>query len=63
MAAGTGIRLGEHPYDLYSFETAEDVAAIASLFSRTSGFIRRPPCMVMSFCTANLDFKKMKEQG
>lgn len=58
-----GIKLGEHPYDLYSFETADDVAAIASLFSRHRDSSGRPPCMVMSFCTANLDFKKMKARG
>jgi hypothetical protein len=58
-----GIKLGEHPYDLYSFETADDVSAISSLLSRHRDSSGRPPCMVMSFCTANLDFKKMKAQG
>jgi hypothetical protein len=58
-----GIKLGEHPYDLYSFETADDVTAIASLFSRHRDSSGRSPCMVMTFCTANLDFKKMKAQG
>jgi hypothetical protein len=57
------IKLGEHPYDLYSFETADDVAAIASLLSRHRDSSGRAPCMVMSFCTANLDFKKMKAGG
>ena len=58
-----GIKLGEHPYDLYSFETADDVTAIASLFSRHRDSSGRSPCMVMTFCTANLDFKKMKTQA
>lgn len=58
-----GIKLGEHPYDLYSLETAEDVAAIGSLLSRHSDSAGRPPCLVMSFCTANLDFEKMKARG
>lgn len=58
-----GIRLGENPYDLYSFETADDVSAIVSLFSRHHDSSGRSPCMVMNFCTANLDFKKMKAQG
>jgi hypothetical protein len=58
-----GITLGEHPYDLYSFETADDVTAIASLFSRHRDSSGRSPCMVMTFCTANLDFTKMKAQG
>ncbi|MGH9516585.1 MAG: hypothetical protein ACRD3P_13010 [Terriglobales bacterium] len=58
-----GVKLGEHPYDLYTFETADDVTAIVSLFSRHRDSAGRAPCMVMSFCTANLDFKKMKAQG
>ena len=58
-----GIKLGEHPYDLYSLETAEDVAAIGSLLSRHRDSAGRPPCLVMSFCTANLDFEKMKARG
>jgi hypothetical protein len=58
-----GIKLGENPYDLYSFETADDVTAIASLFSRHRDSSGRSPCMVMTFCTANLDFKKMKARG
>jgi hypothetical protein len=58
-----GIKLGEHPYDLYSFETADDVTAIASLLSRHRDSSGRAPCMGMTFCTANLDFKKMKERG
>ena len=58
-----GIRLGEHPYDLYSFETADDVTAIGSLLSRHRDSSGRAPCMVMTFCTANLDFKKMKARG
>jgi len=58
-----GIRLGENPYDLYSFETADDISAIASLFARHHDSSGRSPCMVMTFCTANLDFKKMKARG
>jgi hypothetical protein len=58
-----GVKLGEHPYDLYTLETAEDVTAVNSLLSRHRDSSGRPPCMVMSFCTANLDFKTMKAQG
>ncbi len=58
-----GIKLGEHAYDLYSFETAEDLAALAAMLSRHRDSAKRSPSMVMSFCTANLDFKKMKAQG
>jgi hypothetical protein len=58
-----GIRLGEHPYDLYSFETAEDLTALEAMLSAHRDSSGRQPCIVMSFCTANLDFKKMKARG
>lgn len=58
-----GINLGEHSYDRYSLETAEDIAALASTLSKHRDSVGRPPCMVMNFCTANLDFKKMKAGG
>ena len=58
-----GLRLGEHPYDLYALETAEDVGAVAKLLGRHRDSTGRPPCMVMNLCTANLDFKKMRERG
>lgn len=55
-----GLRLGEHLYDLYALETAADVAALAALLTRHHDSGGRPPCMVMNFCTSNLDFKKMR---
>jgi hypothetical protein len=58
-----GLRLGEHPYDLYTLETANDTAALASLLGRHRDSSGRPPCVVMNFCVANLDFKKMRENG
>jgi hypothetical protein len=58
-----GIRLGERAYDLYSLETAGDVTAVAALLGRHRDSTGRPPCMVMNVCTANLDFKKMREGG
>jgi len=58
-----GLRLGEHPYDLYSLETADDVKALASLLMRHRDSSGRSPCMVMNFCTANLDFNKMRQQS
>jgi hypothetical protein len=57
-----GLRLGEHPYDLYSLETAEDVTALASLLARHHDSTKRPPCLVMNFCTANLDFNRMRQR-
>lgn len=58
-----GLRLGERAYDLYSLETAEDVAAVSSLLGRHRDSTGRPPCLVMNVCTANLDFKKMRDGG
>jgi len=58
-----GVHLGEHVYDQYSLETADDVTALASTLSRHRDSVGRPACMVMSFCAANLDFKKMKMGG
>lgn len=58
-----GLRLGEHPYDLYSLETADDLDAVASVFQRHHDSVGQTPCMVMNFCTANFDFSKMREKG
>ena len=58
-----GLRLGEHPYDLYSLESAEDLAALASLLRKHHDSAGRAPCLTMNFCTANLDFKAMRDQG
>jgi hypothetical protein len=59
----SGLRLGEHPYDLYSLETAADLAALACLLRNHHDSIGRAPCLVMNFCLANLDFGKMSRQG
>jgi len=56
-----GLRLGENPYDLYSLETAADVDSLSNLLSSHRDSTGRPPCLVMNFCSANLDFKKMSK--
>ena len=58
-----GLRLGEHPYDLYTLETADDVSAVASLLMRHRDSTGRPPCLVMNVCTANLDFPSLRAGG
>jgi hypothetical protein len=58
-----GLRLGEHPYDLYTLETADDVSALASLLMRHRDSTGRPPCLVMNVCTANLDFHSLRAEG
>lgn len=58
-----GIRLGERPYDLYSLETADDVHALASMLERHRDSAGHSASLVMNFCTANLDFARMREEG
>jgi hypothetical protein len=58
-----GLKLGEHPYDFYSLETADDVSALGALLSRHRDSSSRPACMVMNICMANLDFTAMKASG
>jgi len=58
-----GLRLGEHPDDLYSLETAADVGSLCDLLTKHRDSINRPPCLVMNFCVANLDFRRMCEHG
>ena len=58
-----GIRLGEHPYDLYTLETARNVSELAGLLMHHRDSRSRPASVVMNFCLANLDFKKMKTAG
>lgn len=57
-----GLRLGEHPYDFYTLETADDVNAVQFLLKRHHDSAGRSPSMVMNFCTANLDFRAMREE-
>jgi len=54
-----GIRLGEHPYDFYTLETAEDVTALGELLKRHHDSTGRPATLVMNVLLANLDFAKM----
>ena len=58
-----GVSLGEHPYDFYTFETANDVNALTALLMRHKDSTGRAPCLIMNFCTANLDFSSMRTGG
>jgi hypothetical protein len=58
-----GIDLGERPYDFYSLETADDLAALSQVLKRHRDPTGRPPVCVMNFVTANLDFRRMAEDG
>ncbi|MGA6979937.1 MAG: hypothetical protein WCC95_01425 [Candidatus Sulfotelmatobacter sp.] len=54
-----GVNLGQHPYDFYSLETADDVEAVASVLSRHRDSSGRPACLGMNFVPANIDFAKV----
>jgi hypothetical protein len=59
----SGIHLGEHPYDYYSLETAEDVVALGDMLKGHHDCTGRPPCLVMNFVLANLDFPEIANGG
>ncbi|HME32900.1 MAG TPA: hypothetical protein VKG65_09135 [Terriglobales bacterium] len=54
-----GLALGERPYDLYTLETTEDLAALRTVLKRHGDASGRHPCLTMNFILANLDFAKM----
>jgi len=58
-----GLALGEHPYDFYTLETAEDLAALCALLGRHRDSCERYPCVGMNFVVSNLDFSKMSADG
>ena len=58
-----GVALGEKPYDYYSLETADDLAAIRAVLNRHRDSTGRVPCLVMNFCVANLDFPKILDSN
>jgi hypothetical protein len=59
LLRAAGIRLGEHPYDFYTLETADDVSAIHQLLRRHRDSTGHSACMGLNFVMANLDFEKM----
>jgi len=56
----SGVPLGQHPYDFYTLETADDVHAIRDMLKTHRDYAGRSVCMVMNFLSANLDFPKME---
>ena len=54
-----GLTLGVRPYDYYTLETAEDVAAITNMLQVHRDCAGRSPCLGMNFVTANVDFAKV----
>ncbi len=55
-----GLAMGERPYDFYTLETAEDVAALSAVLKQHRDSSGRHPCVEMNFVPVNLDFAKMK---
>jgi hypothetical protein len=58
-----GLQLGEFPYDSYTLETAEDLAALSEVLNRHRDSTGRHPCIGMNFILANPDFAKMQAGG
>src|SRR5271165_4163027 len=58
-----GIEIGERPYDFYTLETAEDLAALAATLKRHHDAVGRNPCVQMNFIVGNLDFARMAADG
>jgi hypothetical protein len=58
-----GLVLGERPYDFYTLETADDLAALSDVLRRHHDSGGRSPCVEMNFVSTNLDFAKMRETG
>jgi len=58
-----GMELGERPYDHYSLETAEDLAALSRTLKQHRDSTGRIPCLVMNFVVANLDLARMSAEG
>jgi hypothetical protein len=53
----------DQPYDSYTLETAEDIAALIELLNRHRDSAGRHPSLGMNFILANLDFAKMSAQS
>jgi hypothetical protein len=58
-----GLDLGQRAYDLYSLETAEDLAALREILRRHRDSNGRHPCVQMNFILANLDLGRMAAEG
>jgi len=63
LLRANGMRLGEHPYDFYTLETAEDLDALREMLKGRRDSTGRSVCLVMNFVLANLDFERMAGNG
>jgi hypothetical protein len=58
-----GLTLGERPYDFYTLETAEDLAALGALLKSHRDSSGGHPCIGMNFLLSNLHFAKMQAEN
>jgi hypothetical protein len=58
-----GIGIGERPYDLYSLETAADLAALAEALMSVRDSAGQHPSLEMNFVVANVDFDACEQHG
>jgi hypothetical protein len=58
-----GVAVGENPYDFYTLETAEDVAALIATLKRHRDSAGRHPCMELNFILGNPDLARMAAGG
>lgn len=61
--AAAGLVLGERPYDFYTLETAEDLAAMRAVLRGHHDSAGRCPSLEMNFAVANLNFEKMSAES
>jgi hypothetical protein len=61
--AAAGLVLGERPYDFYTLEAAEDLAALRAVLRSHRDSAGRSPSLEMNFVVANLDLEKMALEG
>ncbi|HVN19617.1 MAG TPA: hypothetical protein VMU05_12610 [Dongiaceae bacterium] len=59
----SGLALGERPYDFYTLETANDIAALIATLKRHRDSMGRHPCLEMNFIVGNPDFAKMEAKN
>ncbi|MFZ0955617.1 MAG: hypothetical protein WAN60_04695 [Candidatus Sulfotelmatobacter sp.] len=57
--AAAGLVLGERPYDFYTLETAEDLAALRAVLRSHHDSAGRSPGLEMNFVVANLELQKI----
>jgi hypothetical protein len=58
-----GLVLGERPYDYYTLETAEDLAALRAVLRGHRDSAGRSPSLEMNFVAANLNLEKTSREG